>query len=449
MSSPNPLTSRFGAVGDGRTDCTTALQQALDAAAETAATDCVVRVPPGVWLSGTLHLRSGVNLHLEKGAILRASGEAARFPHIEHPVCSRMDLFPWRAFLFGHALEAISLTGEGTIECGGEQSAFHDGVADSPDRPYGIHLVDCRDVRIEGLRLRNSAHWMLRLLKCRDVRIGGLDIFNHCNRNNDGLDIDSCEGVIVRDCLIDSSDDALCLKSETPEPCRNIIVSNCLLSSHASAIKFGTASIGGFQNVLIAQCAIRPSRAQTMHHPFNLPKGMTGIDLACVDGGETDGLTFRDITMEGVLNPIFVKLGQRYSTGTIPENRRTAVAASAPETTGRGTLRNLLFSGITARKAGPLASMFFGSEDHCIEDVTLRDVRIHCAATKLPTAPAEPDWSPRGYPCAVSVAGTEATPVYGFHFRHIRGLVLEGVKVRPAPGDRRESREFVAVERGE
>ncbi|MCC5841041.1 MAG: hypothetical protein JJT96_13070 [Opitutales bacterium] len=440
----------YGALGDGRQDCTAALQRALDEAAAGSAARREVRLPPGVWLSGTLTLRSGITLHLERGATLRAIDDPARFPHIEHPTLSRMDLFPWRAFLFGHGLEDITLTGEGTIECGGEYGVFHDGVADSPDRPYGIHLVACRNVRLEGLRLRNAAHWMLRLLRCRDVTLRGLDIFNHANLNNDGLDIDSCDGVLVSDCRIDSSDDALCLKSETTEACRNVIVSNCLLSSHASAIKFGTASIGGFANVTIAQCAILPSRAETMHHPFNLPKGMTGIDVACVDGGPVEGLTFRDISMDGVLNPIFVKLGQRYSTGTIPQNRRSGDAKSAPSTLGKGTLRSLFFSGLQVRNAGPVASMIFGSMDHRIEDVTLRDVRIHLENTPAPgAATTTPDWSPTGYPCAVSVAGKEATPACGFHFRHIDGLVLDNVVVVPAPGETRESTELEGVERME
>lgn len=434
----------FGAMGDGQTDCTAALQRALDHAAEGSVRE--VHIPAGVWLSGTLRLRSGTTLHLAKGAVLRASGDPALFPHIEQPTPSRMDLFPWRAFLFGHGIEDLTLTGEGTIECGGEHPVFQDGIGDSPDRPYGIHLVGCRNVRIEALRLRNSAHWMLRLLQCRDVRVRGLDVFNHCNRNNDGMDIDSCDGVLVSDCIIDSSDDALCLKSETTEACRNVVVSNCILSSHASAIKFGTASIGGFQHVLISGCVVRPSRAETMHHPFNLPRGMTGIDIACVDGGEARDLSFQNITMEGVLNPIFVKLGQRYSTGTIPKNRRPEEGKPALQTLGKGRLEGLSFSGITARGAGPLASMIFGAEGHRIEDVTLRDIRIHCALAEVPEAPSAPDWSPTGYPCAVSVAGKEATPVFGFHYRHIKGLLLDNVVVQSTSVDPREGVECEAVE---
>lgn len=282
----------FGAVGDGLYDCTGPVQRAFDEAAGDGGGG-VVFFPPGVWRCGSLCLRSGITIVLRKGAVLQAAREAEKFPHFTHSVDSRMDLFPWRAFLFGVGLSDLCIRGEGTIECGGESPAFQDGIGDSPDRLYGLFLVDCRNVRLEGLRLRNSAHWMMRLLQCRDVRLQGLDIFNHCNRNNDGMDIDSCDGVLVSDCIIDSSDDALCLKSETTQACRNVLIRNCLLSSHASAIKFGTASIGGFINVVVSDCIIRPSRATTMHHPFDLPNGMTGIDIACVDGG---GSSFTELS---------------------------------------------------------------------------------------------------------------------------------------------------------
>lgn len=437
------LIEQFGAHGDGFVDCTSALQSAIDSAAVGAIREVVI--PAGTWLSGTLLLRSGITLRLQKGAVLKALNELDKFPHLAHATASRMDLFPWRAFLFGHGLEDLTICGEGTIEAGGSYEIFRDGVADSPDRPYGLHLVECRNLRIEGITLRNSAHWMMRLLKCREVRVSGVTIFNHCNHNNDGMDIDSCDGVIVRDCIIDSCDDALVLKSETTFCCRNVLVSGCLLSSHASAIKLGTASIGGFENVVISDCCIRPSRELQSHHPFNLPAGMTGIDIGCVDGGEGRNLQFHRIIMEGVLNPIFVKLGQRYSTGTVPANRIGQVPGARMTTMGKGVLRDILFNAISARCAGPVASMIFGSEGHAIQNVTLRDITIECRA---PTAAPEhsPDWSPKGYPCVVSVAGKTGTPAYGFHFRHIEGLFLDRIEVRTGESDNREMIEFEAVQ---
>jgi polygalacturonase len=413
-------------------DCTSILQQAIDAGGE-------VHIPPGIWTCGALVLRSNLTLELAPGTVLRAIEDPAAFPHREHPYPSRMDRFPWRAFLFGCDLDNITLCGQGRIECGGEHAGFTDGVGDSPDRPYGLHLVNCRNVRVQGLSFHNSAHWMMRYFRCENVAIEGVSVFNHANQNNDGMDIDSCRDVQISRCVVDSSDDGICLKSECELPCRDVVVERCRISSHASAIKLGTASIGGFENIVYRDCDIVPSRATTMHHPFQLWNGMTGIDIAGVDGGALRNLRFEDIRMEGVLNPIFVKLGNRDNAGNIPPTRKACDAKPGPLLDpSRRCMDGLVFERIAARAVGPLPSILCGYEGHPIRTVQLRDVEINV----LPPTPsmdptAEPDWNSRGYPCAVCVAGTSDMGAYGFVLRHVEGLHMENVRVTPARSDPR------------
>lgn len=394
---------------------------------------------PGLWQSRPLVLRSGVTLRLMKGAVLRASSDPACYLYYRHAVVSRMDGFPRRAFLFGENLEEVTLCGEGKIEFSGDAPGFADGVGDSPDRSYGIHLVGCRRVRIEGLSLRNSAYWMARLLRCSEVRILQLDVFNHCNLNNDGLDIDSCEDVLVSGCRIDASDDGIVIKSETRHPARRVIVADCHVSSHASAIKLGTASCGGFADILIHHCVIRPSRSPEMHHCFGYWKGMTGLDVAAVDGGSARDVRFDNIVMEGVANPIFVRLGNRNSILSVPANRHGEnVGGGLPDAKDASRIDRLSFTGIHAFDAGPIPSIFAGYEGNPIRDLSLRDVRVQLAPDIIFDPSVAANWDSRGYPCARLVAGENGgLDAHGAVFRHIEGLRMENVVFSAPPHDRR------------
>ena len=426
----------FGAAAGETQNHTAVIQKTMDTVAEKGGG--VVLIPSGLWLTGALQLRSNITLRLSKGAVLRALDNPDAYPHFRHDTWSRMDLFPWRALIFGDSLENVSITGEGTIECGGTYAVFQDKVGDSPDRPYGVHLVNCRGIRIEDVKFRNSAHWMLRCLECANLRIRGVDIFNHCNVNNDGMDIDSCQDVRITDCRVDSSDDGICLKSEGASPCRNVLVSNCIVSSHASAIKLGTGSIGGFQNILVNNCIVRPSRSKEMRHIFNLWKGMTGIDISCVDGGCSENIHFANIAMDGVENPIFVKLGDRRSTVSIPANRRKEEAKPSPEPTAAGSLENLQFRNISASDAGVWPTVITGYEGNCVRRVILRDVDIRCGRLPAPDLlDREPNWDSKLYPCVFCVANGGVLPAYGFVTRHVAELRMENVRVVPASGDPR------------
>lgn len=432
-----PIT-HFGAKPGRGLDSTSALQAALDFAA-TKPGEITIVVPFGDWTIGSVVLRSGIHLHLEHGATLRATSVAKLYPFYEHPITSRMDVFPRRALFFGHALQNVHLSGSGLIEAGGSHSVFQDGVGDSPDRPYGLHLVDCQNVRIEGLTWRNSAYWMMRLFQCQDVSLQGLHIFNHCNLNNDGIDIDSSRDVEIDDCCVDASDDGIVIKSESARPCENVRVRNCVVSSHASALKLGTASIGGFRDILFEHCEICPSASPEMHHVFGYWQGMTGLDVAQVDGGDSSGIIFRDIRMSGVANPIFVRLGNRHSTISIPANRRTQDSKPGLPPRGPGSLRDLTFAEITAEDVGPFPAVLAGYEGNSIQHLTLWNFRVNTRKWQVQEGwDRAPDWNPAAYPCVHLLAAGGCLPASGLLARHVENLVTENVEFTADPADPRE-----------
>ncbi|MGC9341753.1 MAG: glycosyl hydrolase family 28 protein [Bacteroidales bacterium] len=132
------------------------------------------------------------------------------------------------------------------------------------DRPFSVRIISCRNIIIKEITFQNSAKWMQHYLNCDYLQIEGIEVFNHVNRNNDGLDIGGCRNVVVSNCIIDIEDVALCLKSSGPNTCEYFTISNCILRSNCNAFILGTESIGGFKNtknVFFREC-IRGSDAK-------------------------------------------------------------------------------------------------------------------------------------------------------------------------------------------
>ena len=115
-----------------------------------------------------------------------------------------------------------------------------------------MRLVNCESVTFTDLTFRNPASWGIHLVECRQVRFDGVEIQSRDNNsNNDGIDLDGCSDVTIENCRINSGDDAICPKSTTLKPCENIIVRNCVISSHTAGFKLGTSSRGGFLNIKV------------------------------------------------------------------------------------------------------------------------------------------------------------------------------------------------------
>ena len=189
----------FGAAGDGNTKDTEAIQKAIDTAGLKGGT---VTFPAGNYLAGSLEMKSNVTLHLDAGAILLGSTKIEDYQEHQPQLSSYNDLYLRHSLLYGENLENISITGQGTID--GQGGSFVITTSKKPDRyknrPYIIRFVACKDVRIEGIRMQNSAMWMQHYFACENLRISGIEVYNHCNKNNDMIDIDGCKNVIVSDC---------------------------------------------------------------------------------------------------------------------------------------------------------------------------------------------------------------------------------------------------------
>lgn len=274
--------TQYGAVADGTTDCTAAFASAI-AACTTSGGGRVV-VPAGTFLSGPIHLKSHVNLHLRAGATIRfTTNTMAYMP----PVFTRfecIELMGYAPPIYAFEQTDIAITGTGTLDGQGEfwhrwikewdadvRRLVELGSAGVPVkervfgegfklRPNFIQPVRCKNVLIADVRVINSPMWALNPVYCTNVTIRGVTVETE-GPNTDGCDPDSCTDVWIKDCVFSNGDDCIAVKSGRDEdgrrvniPCENIVIQNCVFKSGHGGVTMGSETAGGIRNVFAENC---------------------------------------------------------------------------------------------------------------------------------------------------------------------------------------------------
>lgn len=266
----------FGAVADGKTLNTVAIQQAIDRAE--AAGRGVVEIPKGTFRSGSIFLKRGVELWLAEGAVLLGSADIADYPKRETRIEGHFE--PWRmALVNAQGLERVRIGGKGTINGNGVPywQAFWQRRKENPkctnlevERPRLMFIDNCRDVRVTGLAFEDSGFWNLHIYHCRDALVEDLRITIPSAVNGlrgpstDGIDIDSSQNVTIRRCYISTNDDNIALKgSKGPladkdtasPPVENIVVEDCEIGEGNGLITCGSEATL-VRNVTVRNCTI-------------------------------------------------------------------------------------------------------------------------------------------------------------------------------------------------
>ncbi|MDZ4748405.1 MAG: glycosyl hydrolase family 28 protein [Saprospiraceae bacterium] len=431
----------FGAVPDGKTLCTTTIQAAIDAAHHHG--DGRVIIPAGFFLSGSIILKSGVELHLLQDAILLGSTNPDHY----------IKLNRWKALVMADGESDIKITGPGTIDGQGRQlalhidSLFYTGKLDSADynfvemrpmhyiRPQLIEFVNCTNIEVTHMTLRNAACWVQTYDLCENILLDNVRVDSDAYWNNDGIDIQDCKKVRITNCYINAADDGICLKSQSPDHfCDSIYIAHCTVRSSASAIKFGTVSHGGFKNV-------------TIEHIKIFDTFRSALAIECVDGGMLENILIENVNAVNTGNAIFIRLGNR---------SKTRVA---------GSLRNVTLRNIKVEVAferpdyayeirGPALPFFHntfpasitGIPGHPVENVTLENIEIiypgrgnnglaNMPISRLTDVPEKvavyPEFSMFG-----------ELPSWGFYVRHVEGLAMKNIKISIAAPDYRPAMLF-------
>jgi len=270
----------FGAVGDGRTLCTTGIQAAINACA--AAGGGKVLVPPGKYLTGPIFLKSDLEFEVLAGATLLASTNFADYPTISG-WWEGLERTVYASLITGIDLENVAITGHGTLdgqgavwlEAWGKTRELREKlglIGREPENPAGsplpwprprmINIYRCRRVLIRGLSIHDSPSWTVHPVLCEDVYIEGLTIFNPPHSwNTDGIDPESCRNVRISSCHISTGDDCIMLKSGYKQipgkpflPTENVAVTNCTFNAGGCGVGIGSETAGGVRNVAISNC---------------------------------------------------------------------------------------------------------------------------------------------------------------------------------------------------
>ena len=299
----------FGAKGDGETKDTAAIQRAIDAANTAGGGE--VLLPKGVYLCGSLFLKSGVDFHLAEDAVLKGSPDPADY--------NALDIVPqnisgWHASADnvsgGHLVlcveqENVTLRGPGKID--GNVGAFlrmPDGSHPPkklmiPWRPAQmVWFVESRNIAIRDIELADAPYWSCFIYGCEDVSVERANI--HTIRkphtyNGDGLDIDSSRRVRVTDCNISTADDAITLRAagqghlKNDGPCADVVVSNCTFSSDCNAIRLGVG------NGRIRDCSFTGIRIENTRYAVN---AVGAWSAAPQPGVDISRISFEDMKID-------------------------------------------------------------------------------------------------------------------------------------------------------
>ncbi|UII77667.1 glycosyl hydrolase family 28 protein [Flagellimonas sp. HMM57] len=448
---------KYGAVPDGKTLNTEAIQKAIDKA--TSKGGGKVIVPEGKFLTGTLELKSNVELHVRENATLLGSTIPSHYRRLEmdgRPESPKKDDNSQLALIVAYKVDNISISGGGTIDGQGRalalavDSLHHAGIAIDPNynkggrrpnekmRPKLTRISTCRDVTFSKTKFRNSASWGLSFELCTNLTLDGIDINNQAYWNNDGMDITDSKNVKVINCNVNSADDGICLKSYYPNFFNDgVLIENCTVRSSASAIKFGTASLGGFKNVTIKDIKV--------YDTFR-----SAIAIESVDGGVIENINVSNIVAENTGNAIFIRLGHRSGEkpGSIKNVHIKDMKVEVP------FLRPDIDYDLRACDCGDnhnvYPSSITGIPGHNVENVVLENIEISYpgraskaqAYMPLHRLNEVPD-KIRSYP-EFSMFGE--LPAWGFYVRHTKGIQLNNITLRLKDSDFRPAFVFDTVE---
>ena len=413
--------TKFGAVGNGRADCTEAFAKAINAC--TRAGGGRVVVPEGTFLTGAIHLKSNVNLHVSKNALLKFDRDPKKYLPVVFTRWEGMELMNYSPFIYAFSQRNVAITGEGVIDgqadcdhwwpwkgragCGwrkGEpeqtkarkllyemvekgtpvkQRIFGEG---SYLRPMFIQPYRCENVLIEGVTLRHSPMWQLHPVLCRNVTVQRVHIEREAGAteqtgpNADGCDPESCRDVLIKDCTFATGDDCIAIKAgrnndgrRVAVPSENIVIQNCRMRDGHGGITIGSEISGGVRNVFAEGCQLDSAN-------LNIAIRFKNNALR---GGQLENFYFRNIEV-GQVSDATVTVDFNYEEGEngphiprlrhlIIENLRSAKSKYALDLQGlsKAHVTDVQLSNCTFEDVAQ------GSVVKYVDGLSLRNVRVN------------------------------------------------------------------------
>jgi hypothetical protein len=312
-------------------------------------------------------------------------------------------------------------------------------------RALVVLMQSCTDARVTGITLKNASNWVQDYRDCSNVTIDRVTVQSTAYWNNDGLDVTDSKNVRITNCFINSTDDAICLKSERPgSSCENIWIDSCTVRSSANGFKIGTASTGGFRNIKV--------RNLTVFDTYR-----SAIAIESVDGGFCDSIDIRNVVATNTGNALFIRRGHRNTAGEVGTLNGVYIAHVKADIPLYKPDQGYpiegppdhLKPGIDKMPRRPshfhiyghpflpynlIPSSIAGIPGYPVQDVTLEDIEL----TYGGRASKEIAWIPPGSVTSVeeNIAGYPEfsmfgeLPAWGFYLRHAEGINMKDVKIK-------------------
>ncbi len=348
--------TQFGAVPDGQKDCTQAITKAI-AAAHQAGGGRVV-VPVGKFLTGPIHLKSNVNLHISEDAVVNFILDPNAYMPVVYSRWEGIECMNYSPLVYAYEQENIAITGKGTLDgrasdenwwrwkntqgsdvkmlesCGekGVPVAKRIFGAGKLLRPNMIQPYKCKNILIDGVTIKSSPMWHIHPVLSTNVIVRNVRVVGH-GPNNDGCNPESCKDVLIENCSFDTGDDCIAIKSgrnndgrRVNTPSENIIVRNCLMRDGHGGVVLGSETSGGIRNIFAENCS--------MDSP-NLDRALR-IKTNSVRGGVIENVYMRNVTIGQVAEAV-LKVNFNYGEGDAG--------------TFTPTVRNINMENITSKKS--------------------------------------------------------------------------------------------------
>ena len=416
----------FGAVGDGKSLDSPAINTAIESAFANGGGKIIV--PAGIYLCGSIHLKSNIELHLLPGAIIKAAPASMKvydesesfggFPEYQ----DGGHTYFHNSLIWAEGQDNISITGRGMIDGEGltkkdteNAGNVQGGSIGTGDKAIALKL--CTNILIRDITIFRGGHFAIIITGCEKGTIDNVTI----DTNRDGIDIDCCKYLTVTNTKVNTPyDDGIVLKSsyalKKPVPCENILINNCIVTGYklgtfldgtyipekvnwvCGRIKLGTESNGGYRNIAISNCTMMYS---------------SGLAFEEVDQGRMENIAVSNITMNHVHHyPIYITTGCR---------NRGPKEVTSPSYGG-----DIMISNVIADDADSLAGIIVtGMKEEPLRNIRLHNIQIRYRGggtsdlskkeyREQGTNYPEPRW-----------AGP--TPAYGLYARHVDGLTVRGI----------------------
>ncbi|MDG3582782.1 glycoside hydrolase family 28 protein [Galbibacter pacificus] len=400
----------FGAVNDGKTDNTNAIKEAIKACTNTGGGKVII--PKGKYLTGPIHLKSNINLHLEEGAEVLFTKDKKAYLPVVHTSYEGVELMNYSPLIYAYKQKNIAVTGKGVFNgqagkknwwpwCGAERYGHKEGAPQQKDsinlptlrkmneagtpvaervfgeghhlRPTFFEPFECENILVQGVTFTNAPFWVMHPIKSTNITVDGVTVSSH-GPNNDGCDPEYSKNVYIKNCLFDTGDDCIAIKSGRNDdgrrvniPSENIVVENCEMKDGHGGVVMGSEISAGVRNVYVRNCK--------MDSP-NLERAIR-IKTNTLRGGFVENVFVKNIEV-GQVKEAFLKINTHYG---IYANQEGNYMPS---------IKNIHIEDVKVDNGGKYGILIRGRKANPVKNITFKNVTIKKAKMPMLVEHAEP-----------------------------------------------------------